>query len=126
MILQSSESYSGESPKISRIRVKITAGEDTDVNAFEQGMTDVLVTKAMEAGRYVDEGISGMYQYTSNQYDFIGFNFHRELFQDRDLRQAVAYALPKESLVDNIYLNYGVMTNTPMNTKSRLYKENEA
>lgn len=126
LILQASESYSGESPRISRIRVKITAGEDTDVNAFEQGMTDVLVTNAMEAGRYVDEGISGMYQYTSNQYDFIGFNFHRELFQDKALRQAVAYALPKESLMDSVYLNYGVMTNTPINPKSWLYEENVA
>ena len=95
-----SEYNHDEIPKISHIRVKITAGEETDINSFEQGMTDVLVTKATEAGRYVDEGISGMYQYTSNEYDFIGFNFQKELFQDRALRQAVAYALPKENLMD--------------------------
>lgn len=126
MMLEASHSYHGETPKISRIRVKVTAGEETDINAFEQGMTDVLVTDAMEAGRYVDEGISGMYQYTSNQYDFIAFNFNKELFKDKSLRQAVAYALPKESLMDSVYLNYGVMTNTPINPKSWLYEENVA
>lgn len=126
LILQGSEQYSGEKPLISRIRVKITAGEDTDINSFEQGMTDVLVTEATEAGRYVDEGISGMYQYTSNQYDFIGFNFKRDLFQDKALRQAVAYALPKENLMDSVYLNYAVMTNTPINPKNWLYEENVA
>ena len=126
LILQASENYHGEKPNIPYIRVKITAGEDTDINSFEQGMTDVLVTAATEAGRYVDEGISGMYQYTSDQYDFIGFNFNKELFQDKALRQAVAYALPKESLMDSVYLNYAVMTNTPINPKNWMYEENVA
>lgn len=126
LVLQASENYHGEQPLIPYIRVKITASEETDINSFEQGMTDVLITDAMEAGRYADEGISGMYQYTSNAYDFIGFNFHRELFQDKALRQAVAYALPKESLMDSVYLNYGIMTNTPINPRSWLYEENVA
>lgn len=126
LMLERSSSYSGEFANIPYIRVKITAGEETDINAFEQGMTDVLVADAMEAGRYVDEGLSGIYQYTSNEYDFIGFNFNRSLFQDKSLRQAVAYALPKESLLESVYLNYGVMTNTPISPKSWLYEENVA
>jgi len=126
MILEAYEGYHGEMPLINYIRVKITAGGETDINSFEQGMTDVLVTEATEAGRYADEGISGMYQYTSNQYDFIGFNFRKELFQDKALRQAVAYALPKEKLMDSVYLNYAVMTNTPIHPKSWLYEENVA
>lgn len=126
LILQASASYHGEKPLVSHIRVKITSGEETDINAFEQGMTDVLVAEATEAGKYVDEGISGMYQYTSNNYDFIGFNFKKELFQDKSLRQAVAYALPKENLMESVYLNYGVITNTPINPKSWLYEENVA
>ena len=126
LILYASESYNGTPPQISRIRVKITAGEDTDIYSFERGMTDVLVADAMEAGRYVDEGISGMYQYASNKYDFIGFNFNKELFRDKALRQAVAYALPKESLMESVYLHYGEMTNTPLHPKSWLYEENVA
>lgn len=126
MILQANENYNGETPLIRYIRVKITASEQTDINSFEQGMTDVLVTEATEAGRYADEGISGMHQYTSNEYDFIGFNFKKELFQDKALRQAVAYALPKENLMDSVYLNYAVMTNTPINPKNWLYEENVA
>ena len=126
LVLEENPAYSGEVPQISHIRVKITAGEETDINAFEQGMTDVLVADAMEAGRYVDEGLSGIYQYTSTEYDFIGFNFNRSLFQDKALRQAVAYALPKESLMDSVYLQHGVMTNTPISPKSWLYEENVA
>ena len=126
LILKANESYNGELPLISYVRVKITASEDTDINSFEQGMTDVLVTAATEAGRYADEGVSGMYQYTSDQYDFIGFNFNKELFRDKALRQAVAYALPKENIMDSVYLNYAVLTNTPVNPKNWLYEENVA
>ncbi len=126
LLLEENPSYSGEIPQISHIRVKITAGEETDINAFEQGMTDVLVADAMEAGRYVDEGLSGIYQYTSTEYDFIGFNFKKSLFQDKALRQAVAYVLPKKNLMDSVYLQHGVMTNTPISPKSWLYEENVA
>ena len=51
MKLKASASYYGSTPQISEIRVKMTAGEETDINAFEQGMTDVLVTNAMDAGK---------------------------------------------------------------------------
>ena len=126
MILQASETYQGDTPSIRYIRVKITAGAETDINAFEQGMTDVLVAEATEAGRYVDEGLSGMYQYYSNEYDFIGFNFNRELFRDKALRQAVAYALPKDHILESVYLNYGIKTNTPIHPKNWLHEENVA
>ena len=124
--LEANPSYTGDMPQISQIRVKLTAGEETDINAFEQGMTDVLVTSAMEAGKYADESISGIHQFTSNQYDFIGFNFRRELFRDKSIRQAVAYALPRENLMESVYLNYAAMTNTPISPKSWLYEENVA
>ena len=64
MKLKASASYYGSTPQISEIRVKMTAGEETDINAFEQGMTDVLVTNAMDAGKYADESVSGMHQFT--------------------------------------------------------------
>jgi peptide/nickel transport system substrate-binding protein len=126
MILQASETYNGETPSIKYIRVKIIAGAETDINAFEQGMTDILVAEATEAGRYADEGRSGMYQYYSNEYDFIGFNFNKELFRDKALRQAVAYALPKDHILESVYLNYGVKTNTPIHPKNWLHEENVA
>lgn len=125
LLLAASDTYSGDRAQIARIRVKITAGEDTDINAFERGVTDVLIADATEAGRYADEDGMQMVQYTSNEYDFIGFSFDG-IFQDKTLRHAVAYALPKESLLESVYLNYGVMTNTPLSPRSWLYEENVA
>ena len=60
MKLKASASYYGSTPQISEIRVKMTAGEETDINAFEQGMTDVLVTNAMDVKLITILGIFGV------------------------------------------------------------------
>lgn len=126
MRLSANPSYVGGVPTIGDIRVKITSGAQTDIYAFEQGMTDVLVTNANQAGRYTTENIAGIHQYPSRNYDFIAFNFNKSLFQDKQMRQAVAYALPKKNICESVYLQYATMTNTPINPKSWLYEENVA
>ena len=126
MILTLNPSYNGQKPAIETISVRTTGGAETDVYAFNQKMTDILVADAGDAGRYADEGAVGVYQFTSNQYDFIGFNFHRDLFQDKNMRQAVAYVVPKTTIYDNVYLQYARLTNTPVSPSSWLYEENVA
>lgn len=126
MILTANPSYVGQKPEIEEISVRTTGGAETDIYAFTQGMTDILVTDAVDTGRYADEGAANVYQFTSEQYDFIGFNFHRSLFQDKNMRQAVNYALPKQAIYDNVYLQYAQLTNTPVNPSSWLYEENVA
>lgn len=124
MKLVASPTYTGKKPEIKNISVRTTGGAETDVYAFDQGMTDIIVTDAIETGRYADEGISGVYQFASNAYDFIGFNFQRTLFQDKSMRQSIAYALPKKAICENVYLQYAVTTNTPVSPSSWLYEEN--
>lgn len=124
MLLGMNDNYYGTAPQIPNICVSITEGAQTDVSAFQHGVTDVLVADAMEAGRYAEEDASGIHTFSSNKYDFIGFNFNRSLFQEKAVRQAVAYAFPKENLLDSAYLQYGLLTNTPISPKSWLYEEN--
>lgn len=126
MLLRANTNYYGTLPQIPSICVKITEGEQTDVNAFQHGITDVLVADAMETGRYAEEGAATIHTFPSNKYDFIGFNFNRSLFQEKAIRQAVAYAFPKENLLNSAYLQYGTLANTPVNPKSWLYEENVA
>ena len=126
MVLSANPSYINGKAEIETISVRTTGGAETDVYAFDQGMTDILVTDAIETGRYTDEGVNGVYQFTSNQYDFVGFNFHRTLFQDKTMRQAVAYALPKKTICENVYLQYAKVAYTPVSPGSWLYEENVA
>lgn len=124
--LKANPTYLFGAPEIERIQVKVTAGAETDVYAFEQGMTDVLVAEAIQAGRYETAEATKINQYTSRNYDFIAFNFNNPLFQNKEMRKVIAYALPKKNICDNVYLQYATMTNTPISPKSWLYEENVA
>lgn len=127
LVLKAYEPYFAEQPSISRVEVKITSSEETDLYSFNQGILDVLVTDASNAGRYTAQNDEvKAYAYGGNIYDFIGFNFQRDLFQSKNMRQAVAYALPKEYIWESVYLQYADMTNTPISPVSWLYEENVA
>lgn len=127
LVLKAYAPYFAQEPSVSRIEVKITSGEDTDLYSFHQGILDVLATDASNAGRYTAQSDEvKVYAYGGNIYDFVGFNFHRDLFQSKSMRQAVAYALPKDYIWESIYLQYADMTNTPISPVSWLYEENVA
>lgn len=118
--------YNGNTAQIPKIHVEITADYETDVHAFQQGMLDVLIASGVDLGKYDYNDKETVYQFPSNDYDFIGFNFTNPLFKEKYMRQAIAYAFPKQNILDTVYLGYGVMTHTPIHPQSWLYEENVA
>ena len=124
LMLRASQTYSEGTPQVSEIKVQMTAGDDTDIHTFDQGMIDVLVGDAITAGRYADEKGWESYPYDSHIYDFVAFNFNRSLFQDKTMRQAVAYAINREEICESVYLDYAMMASTPVSPRSYLYEEN--
>lgn len=125
LTLVANENYIHGVPNIKQIQVRITAGEDTDVFSLSQGILDAMVMDATEAGKYLTtEDQLKSYAFDSGIYDFVGFNFGRELFTDKNMRQAIAYAMPKDYIYESIYLQYAQMTNTPVSPQSWLYEEN--
>lgn len=116
--------FSGTTPNISEISVDMIPDYKTEIYAFEQRRIDLLSGNNINLGKYDYEENREVYQYISRDYDFIGFNFNKEILQNKYMRQAIAYAFPKQSILETVYLGYGVMTNTPVHPKSWLYEEN--
>lgn len=111
-------------PNISEIHIEITPDYETDVYAFEQRRFDILYGDNINLGKYNYADNRSVHQYNSNNYDFIGFNFKNSMLQEKYMRQAIAYAFPKQNILETVYLGYGVTTNTPVHSKSWLYEEN--
>ncbi|NLJ88055.1 MAG: peptide ABC transporter substrate-binding protein [Epulopiscium sp.] len=112
--------FKGE-PYIERIKVLVIPDDETEFYSFEQGQIDLIGTNAVDWGKYAQNGGTRIKEYVTSYYDFIGFNFNKTLFQDKKLRKAIAYALDKESILENQYLNHGVLTDVPVNPSSWLY-----
>ncbi|MDD5945618.1 MAG: peptide ABC transporter substrate-binding protein [Clostridia bacterium] len=107
---------------INRVEVIMTKDRETDINLFSQGITDILAAdKTESAGAGSTAGVKEA-AYTTNEYDFIGFNFNNSILAERNVRQAIAYAVDKKSIIEGIYLNNAEEAYTPISSSSWLYE----
>lgn len=112
--------FKGE-PYIERIKVVITPDEETDLYSFEQGQLDLIRTDVIDWEKYSEKESTRIHEYITSYYDFIGFNFNKPLFQDKNIRKAIAFGIDRQALLEKHYLNHGIITNSPINPKSWLY-----
>jgi peptide/nickel transport system substrate-binding protein len=71
----------------------------------QMGLTPLQYTRQTE-NRYF-RGNFHKYRYLSFAYTYMGFNLQNPMFADRRVRQALAYAINKEELIDGILLGLG-------------------
>lgn len=121
--LQKCGSSFGTIPYIDEIVVNISVDKDTDFYSFDQGIIDALAVDVSDMGKYDSSKNTTLYEYTTNYYDFVGFNFTRSIFQDKNMRKAVAHALPKEALLESAYLSHATLTDTLVNPNYWYYED---
>ncbi|HEX7504570.1 MAG TPA: peptide-binding protein, partial [Syntrophales bacterium] len=71
----------------------------------QMGLTPLQFTRQTE-NRYFQSNFH-KYRYLSFAYTYMGFNLQNPMFADRRVRQALAYAINKEELIDGILLGLG-------------------
>lgn len=100
--------YWGEKPDVDEFTVKIIADPDTAVLALRNGEVDLLAgTSRLSFGGYTElssaDGIGTALDDSISNSRFIGFNTQEAPFNDAAVRQAVAYAIDKESISDSVF-----------------------
>lgn len=119
LILKKTLTFKGE-PYIDSIRVLILPDRQTDIYSFEKNITNSILTNFSEWGNInpIRDKISvGI---LSNNFEFLGFNFEKDIFKNLELRKAIAYVIPKDEIIQNIYLDNGIESLTPINPYSYL------
>lgn len=98
--LAANDDYYDGAPTIKDLTFKIILDTNTVVMAMQNGEVDICDT-APSAGRATIEADNNLTWYAcpSAGSNFIIFNCSKEPFNDKRVRQAVAYALDKESIV---------------------------
>jgi len=112
--------YKGE-PSIGSVQFLITPDHETDCDAFAQGLTDALPTTLNEWAKYSGVQNVSVTEYASQNYDFIGFNYTRALFQNPNARRALACAVDLNDAVNSVYLGHAVRAYSPINPTSWLF-----
>ena len=102
LILEKTTSFKG-TPYINNIKVIITSDSQTDLYAFEKNIINSLTIdfSSWSNMNYKREKIStGI---NSNNFEYLGFNFDKDIFKNIELRKAIAYSIPKDEILKNIY-----------------------
>lgn len=120
--LDADPNYWGEvKPHISQVIYKIYADQNTEVQALLKGDIDhvsaipVTSVDAVKANKEI-----GIIQKPGAQYEYLNFNFDPKnfpdnygLFEGQKTRQAIAHAINRQGMVDNILKGVGVLMNAP-------------
>ena len=117
--LEAYDEFFGGEPEIENFIVKVvnadaiaaevTAGNIDFVSAKELTKTEV---EELEAEGYTK------YSVADETYQYLSFNLRLPIFQDKNLRQAFAYAIDREAIVENIVEGRGVVVHTPLSPAS--------
>lgn len=109
---------------IGRIRVLITPDAQTDMNAFNNGLIDVLrLDNATQVVHTTTRSINET-SYTNSHFEFIGFNFQNDVLARLPFRRAVAHSLNFAELLPAIYLDKATRASTPINPQAWFYDPN--
>lgn len=103
--------YRGEIPQ-NTLKLTIIPGKEEAVNLFEIGEINLSLLKDMDRNTLLNDKEVKMTSFPSNEVEVLGFNFAHEALKDRRVRQAIAYAIDREAIIETCYYNSGVMNDT--------------
>ncbi|MCL2591851.1 MAG: peptide ABC transporter substrate-binding protein [Defluviitaleaceae bacterium] len=111
---------------IEAVRVLIIDDYETKLHAFEQGIIDVITTDILNFSQYSGTRQTIINDFSTNLYDFIGFDFDNIVFQDIRIREAIAHLVNIEQILNNVYLGSALRAFSVINSNSWLFEESLA
>ena len=102
-------------PYLDRLHYRVVPEAFVRMNMLKTGEIDMLTNpdfkdlKSLgEDPRFVVDSLPG------HNFDFIAFNFKRKPFDNKKVRQAIAWAIDRKEIVDNVYYGYAAITDNPI------------
>ena len=105
--------YKGE-PKIKRLFLKIVGDENLRLVGLKSGEIDVALISPTGVNFIKDDKKLSLLKFKSADYRALMFNFNDPLFQDKNVRIALNYAVNKDEIVKNLFHGYASVANNPI------------
>ena len=110
-LMESKTHYDGR-PYITLQRQRIITDQDAQFLALRKGEIDAMGLKPIQYERLTggDDFTRRFekYRYMGRNYVYMGFNLKHPLFGSRQVRQALSYATPRQTIIDGILMGHGV------------------
>ncbi|WP_416197673.1 MAG: Peptide/nickel transport system substrate-binding protein [Sporanaerobacter sp.] len=113
-------------PYIDTIVGKVLDDEELSLTAFETGQVDLANTVDVDWEKYTQKDRVKIYEYVSQNYEFLAFNFKNEIFADESglaIRKAIAYGIDRQAIIQKVYLGHATQTDLPIHPDSWLLNQ---
>ncbi|MFW5434610.1 ABC transporter substrate-binding protein [Paenibacillus apiarius] len=123
-VFAANELYFEGKPKIENMIYKFTT-EETNVQLLQTGETDMdnISVNKDQVEQLKEMGFLDVTLFPTNGYGYITFNHNRDEFKDKRVRQALAYGLNRQEIVDAIYQGYAEVIDVPQSKVSWSYTD---
>ena len=98
---------------------------DTTQAEFKGGNVDIANVESLrqaDIDALTSEGLKTV-SYDNYMFTYMGFNLRKESLKDAKVRQAIMYAIDRQSILDNIVEGRGTVVNAPLLPSSWAYPE---
>jgi peptide/nickel transport system substrate-binding protein len=124
LTLTANPKYWGGAPKIGQWVRKIFPDSNIVAIKMKAGEVDYGAVAPSSIDEMKTQSNLGVLSYPGTNVNYVIYNLDRPIFQDRDVRQALTYALDRQSIVDSILLGEGGVQDSPILKQSWAYNQN--
>jgi peptide/nickel transport system substrate-binding protein len=110
-----------KTPLINEIVIKIYKNGSENLSALQDKEIDVAFADSLSSSRYNGNYNITIKKYPTRNYDYITFNLNRPLTADKSVRQAVAYAIDRKNIIENVIPGGATISDLPILPDSWLY-----
>ncbi len=98
---------------IEKVLFKVVPDAQANMVALETGDVHLSSIQADSWDRFKAEVKHvNLHEYPQLAYTYMGYNLQNPMFSDRAVRQAITTAIPRQEIVDKLYLGHGAIANT--------------
>ena len=125
IVLEANPDYFEGEPYIKRVVYRIIPDSSTQFLELQTGSLDFMGLSPLQYDRQTDtpafRRLYNKYRYLNFGYTYLGYNLKKPLFQDKRVRQALAYAINKQEIIDGVLLGYGAAATGPYKPDTWVY-----
>ncbi len=125
IVLEANPDYFEGQPYIKRVVYRIIPDISTQFLELQTGSLDFMGLAPLQFDRQTDtpafRRLYNKFRYLNFGYTYLGYNLNRPLFQDKKVRQALAYAINKEEIIEGVLLGYGAVATGPYKPGTWVY-----
>ncbi|HVW91510.1 MAG TPA: ABC transporter substrate-binding protein [Devosia sp.] len=118
MVLTYRPEWYGPKPSIERVVFVMVPDASVRFSMLKRGQVHIATgLEFKDLATIKDDPAVVVESWTSNSWNYLGLNWKQAEFQDRNVRKAIASAIPIQDIIDTVYYGFADVAKTPFGQK---------